>query len=133
MSRALTGTERRAWLRHATVRFAEQMETKYLSGAAEHGGDLGDVPTSRLIEHIIEEALDTALYTAEMRRRSNPIPASHLQNGTEYLVRSDDLAGQGVLSQWAVLMWNAAGHRFQDANGTVLIDGERATAFYLPS
>ena len=128
-STSLTSSVRESWLKTATRNFATQMYDKFLAGAKEHGGDLGDIPNAKLIAHIEEEALDTALYTAEMRRRNSPVEATALKDGERYVVRHGSNN-----DQWAVLQWNAKNGRFEDfGRGYLTVPFGQHTAFHLPS
>lgn len=67
----MTLIDRSRWLLIAKRRLADQFESKYMSGQEEHGGDLGEIPTDMLIDHLEQELLDAYAYLAEIRRRMN--------------------------------------------------------------
>jgi len=69
MSRILTDEQRRAWVKEQSDVISELFINKFLSGAIEHKGDLGEVSMDRLIEEMICEALDQLAYALEMKRR----------------------------------------------------------------
>ena len=53
--------------------FCELMDAKYRRGAVEHscefGGELANVPTLRLVNHAIEEAIDQVAYLLTLREK----------------------------------------------------------------
>ena len=61
--------ERQAWLDETTTKVSERFKLKFLRGAVEHGGDIGNVCLSSLLTEIEAEALDQLSYVHEVRRR----------------------------------------------------------------
>lgn len=65
----MTEAERCYWLTNHGARTNEDFIAKFEAGQREHGGDIGHVPTTKLLAHIEEEAIDQLAYVKEIRRR----------------------------------------------------------------
>lgn len=92
-----------AHLYHIKQTFFRLVDAKYRKGQAEHGGNLYDVPTLKMVEMAIEEAIDQFSYLLtirdnllkadEMRREwekinappYNPPPVAHLWDAVPYM------------------------------------------------
>jgi len=46
-----------------------QLIDKYMTGASEHGGDIGEVSLLAILTQIEQEAFDTIWYIRELKRR----------------------------------------------------------------
>ena len=69
----MTPEDREKWL-HANARLMSlRFIKKFRDGAKEHSGDLGEVPLDKLIDEMINEALDQLAYALEIKRRLNDI------------------------------------------------------------
>ena len=70
MSGLLGITDRIAWLGLECDRLKERIHEKYIDGQISHGCiDLGTVSVDKLLDEIENEAMDTLMYVAEIRRQ----------------------------------------------------------------
>lgn len=65
--------DREEWLQVNARLVSRLFIKKYNDGAEEHKGDLGEVPLDKLIDEMINEALDQLAYALEIKRRSDLI------------------------------------------------------------
>jgi len=49
--------------------FCTMMAAKYAQGQLEHGGDLWDMPSDRLLDNAIYEAIDQVVYLLTLRQK----------------------------------------------------------------
>ena len=49
--------------------FARLADTKYRKGAAEHSGELLDVPSLKILDYAIEEAVDQVAYLLSLKEK----------------------------------------------------------------
>jgi len=60
---------RTAWLNTFAYDVRHLLVAKFEAGQKEHGGDIGEVSTSTLVDNGIQEALDQLCYLGELKRR----------------------------------------------------------------
>lgn len=61
-------------------KFQAEATEKYSKGAEEHGGNIWDIPATKLLDNAIEEAIDLIVYLYTLRNKlSNPSNHSSLQ------------------------------------------------------
>jgi len=68
----------------ATIQLAtaDAIEKKYTKGALEHRSNLWEMPTAKVVESIIEEAVDQSTYTMTLRQQMHTLIAL-LREGAE--------------------------------------------------
>lgn len=65
----LSSVRRYPWLNDNINRVATKSFAKFMSGACEHRCDIGAQTVEYLLNQIEDEAIDTLMYVAELRRR----------------------------------------------------------------
>jgi hypothetical protein len=68
-TRPLTPVQRAEWLVDFTNGVSHGLGSKFLNGAKEHGGDIGNVPTKDLLLEMLHELYDALSYWGELQRR----------------------------------------------------------------
>lgn len=58
-----------AHLSRVKAEFCLLVDAKYRAGAAEHGGELLDVPALHILDLAIEEAIDQVVYLLSLKER----------------------------------------------------------------
>jgi hypothetical protein len=58
-----------AHLRRIKAEFCQLVDAKYRAGAAEHGGELLDVPALGILDLAIEEAIDQVAYLLSLKEK----------------------------------------------------------------
>ncbi len=58
-----------AHLQRIKTAFAKDVDAKYRRGAAEHGDDLMDADPVKLVDMLIEEAIDQYVYAVTLREK----------------------------------------------------------------
>jgi len=69
----LSPKDREEWLQANAELISSLFIKKYQDGAKEHEGDLGWVPIDKLVDEMVNEALDQLAYALEIKRRLNRI------------------------------------------------------------
>jgi hypothetical protein len=74
----LSPKDREEWLQANAELISSLFIKKYQDGAKEHEGDLGWVPIDKLVDEMVNEALDQLAYALEIKRRLNEISESEV-------------------------------------------------------
>ncbi len=61
--------EQEAHLGRIKADFARLVDSKYRRGAAEHGGQLLDLPAVRILEQALDEAVDQLVYLLSLKEK----------------------------------------------------------------
>jgi hypothetical protein len=69
----LSPKDREEWLQANAELISSLFIKKYQDGAKEHEGDLGWVPIDKLVDEMVNEALDQLAYALEIKRRLNRV------------------------------------------------------------
>lgn len=70
--------DREKWLQANARLMSLRFVKKFHDGAKEHEGDLGEVTLDKLVDEMINEALDQLAYALEIKRRLNEISESEV-------------------------------------------------------